>query len=248
MNTIIMTSLLKNYIKEADDSRTAVDFGNINGIKDVMKSNIKKYDNLTYVASDKDAYADNDIKASAMYDSFNIAMPFRHYHLIDGRTSVAEASKILKQSDLIILGGGHVPTQNRFFEEYNFAKVLHEVNNAVILGISAGSMNMAEVVYCPPELDGEALDDNFVRFFPGLGLTTFNIYPHYNIAEPDIVDGKNIEKEYITPDSHKADIYLLPDDSYIELTQHHALIHGEAYLYHNGIKAKICNTDNTTEL
>jgi dipeptidase E len=43
-------------------------------------------------------------------------MPFSDYRILDGQNS-ANAAELIEQSDLIILAGGHVPTQNRFFQD-----------------------------------------------------------------------------------------------------------------------------------
>ena len=59
----------------------------------------------------------------------------------------AELQAVLERNgtDLIILAGGHVPTQNRYFQEINLKSLLKNYQG-VILGISAGTMNSAETV------------------------------------------------------------------------------------------------------
>ena len=56
--------------------------------------------------------------------------------------------------------GGHLPTQNTFFNNIKLRDKIKKVH-ALIIGGSAGAMNLAENVYCIPELEGEALDPNF---------------------------------------------------------------------------------------
>lgn len=48
----------------------------------------------------------------------------------------------------------------------------------MIVSCSAGTMNSAGTVYCPPEEPGEALDEHFPRFYRGLSLTDINVCPH----------------------------------------------------------------------
>lgn len=60
-----------------------------------------------------------------------------------------EAPNLVRQANFIILGGGHVPTQNRFFQRIRLKELLQDWQG-VILGISAGSMNSAETVYAQP--------------------------------------------------------------------------------------------------
>ena len=60
------------------------------------------------------------------------------------------------------------------------------------MGISAGHMNCAEIVYAQPEMPGEAVDPDYRRFIPGLGLTKYNILPHYQAVKDDYVDGMRL--------------------------------------------------------
>ena len=58
----------------------------------------------------------------------------------------------------------------------------------MIFGISAGSMNSAEEVYAQPELEGESLDPNYVRFIPGLGLNSYVLVLAFAIIGYAIAD------------------------------------------------------------
>ena len=70
---------------------------------------------------------------------------------------------------LLILGGGHVPTQNRFFQKIGLRERMKAFAGLVI-GISAGSMNSAEIVYAHPELEGEAIDLAYPEMSLSLGF------------------------------------------------------------------------------
>ena len=53
--------------------------------------------------------------------------------------------------DVIILTGGHVPTENVFFKELGLREKLRDFDGLVIAW-SAGSMNCADTVYAGPEI------------------------------------------------------------------------------------------------
>lgn len=80
--------------------------------------------------------------------------------------------------DVILLGGGHVPTQNAFMERIGLKERLRKYEG-LIIGWSAGSMNCAEIVYAAPKSEGEAIDPNYQRRISGLGLTKVNILLHF---------------------------------------------------------------------
>lgn len=111
---------------------------------------------------------------------------------ISGWSKQKKTGELVKESDLIILGGGHVPTQNKFFREIYLKKYLKEYEG-VIVGVSAGSMNCAKTVYAMPELPGEYLDKKYQRYLPGLEHTKQWCIPtHYNEIHDDCLDGVHI--------------------------------------------------------
>ena len=246
MNTIILTSCLDMYHKDENKNRIAHTVVNNNGILDLLKSKIKKFDNFVYVASVKDNYAATDVYANVTFDSIHLTMPFKNYIVLDGRTE-NKAEEIIKKADFIFLCGGHVPTQNKFFEEINLKNIINKTD-ALILGQSAGSMNCADVVYCPPELEGESLDKTFKRYFKGLGLTNLNIMPHYDIRLTEILDEKEYWNEIVLPDSKKTKMLVLTDKSYVVEENGIQTLYGEAYVFENGKITKICENNKKLDI
>ena len=84
---------------------------------------------------------------------------------------------LVKAAGLIVLAGGHVPTQNAFLCQCGLKEAM-KTFDGVVIGISAGSMNCAETVYAQPEEPGEAISKTYRRFLPGLGLTNTMLLPH----------------------------------------------------------------------
>ena len=108
-------------------------------------------------------------------------------------------------------------------------------------------MNCADIVYCPPELDGESLDPNFNRYLKGLGFTNINILPHYNKWNGHILDGKDYMKDIVYPDSYKKEIVLINDGTYIVCENGNETIYGEAYLLKDGKITQVCETEKKVE-
>ena len=156
--------------------------------------------------------------------------------LRNGEDTAAE----LARYDMIFLGGGHVPTENAFFREIGLFEAFNGWDG-IVMGISAGSMNCAEVVYAQPEMPGEATDPLYQRFIPGLGLTDCNILPHYQAVKDDYVDGLRLFEDITFSDSYGHRFYAIPDGSYLLETPGRKEIRGEAYLISDGEIRKICN-------
>ena len=164
---------------------------------------------------------------------------FEDYTVLDGSNKV-NASKLVSASDFIILGGGHVPTQNAFFVEIGLRELMKSFDGTVF-GISAGSMNSADVVYAQPEEDGEATNPKYKRFLRGLGLTKTMLIPHYQDTKNRILDGKKLFEEITYPDSLGKEFIAICDGSYLYSDGNTQIICGEAYLIKDGSVKKICD-------
>ncbi len=136
--------------------------------------------------------------------------------------------------DVIILGGGHVPSQNAFMKECGLKEKMKDYSG-IIIGISAGSMNAAEIVYAQPELPGEAADPDYERFMEGLGLTKANILPHYQMVKDNMLDGMSLFEDITCGDSYGREFLVLPDGSYLMAKDGKETVYGEAYVIRDGI-------------
>ena len=200
-----------------------------------------------YICSDPDGWEDTDTYAVANGEALERAgFAFSSFDVLDGRNA-DEAAALVKNADFIILAGGHVPTQNAFFREVGLRRLLRDFDGTV-MGISAGSMNSADTVYAHPELEGEAVDPDFERFLPGLGLTDVNIIPHYNTIAGDTLDGLDLFEDIAIPDSADHAFLVLPDGSYVLSKDGHETLHGEAYLIADGVMEQISEDEDVLEL
>ena len=157
--------------------------------------------------------------------------------LCDGRNGKEMVEK-LHSYDMIILSGGHVPTENAFFMEIGLPQQIRNFDG-IVMGISAGTMNCAEIVYAQPEMPGEADSETYRKFIPGLGLTKVIILPHYQAVKDDFVDGKRLFEDITFPDSMGHIFYAIVDGTYLLQTEDRAEIRGEAYRISDGTMTRI---------
>ena len=165
---------------------------------------------------------------------------FEDYTILDDRNR-ERAKELVTSSDFIILGGGHVPTQNAFFREIGLRELMARFEGTVF-GISAGSMNAADVVYVQPEEEGEGTDPSFMKFIPGLNLTKTMLIPHYQEIRDKVLDGKKLFEEITYPDSIGREFFALCDESYLYSDGVSERICGETYQIKDGSIRKICGT------
>lgn len=240
---IMITSTLDLSDKDENGTKIPKVFDNKNKKIDTIKKYVKKYDNFVYIASTEYENDINDYYSKIVFDSFNMTLPFKNYIVLDSRNE-KDAEKIIKDADLIILSGGHVPTENNFYNNINLREIIRKTD-AFIIGISAGSMNSAENVYSPPEYESEVVDKNYNKYYKGLGLTHLNVYPHYDEIKDEVISGVNVLEKIVLPDSYDRDIYALNNGSYI-LIDDNEYIYGETYLIRKGKIKMICKDNQHT--
>lgn len=148
---------------------------------------------------------------------------------------------------ILILSGGHVPTQNAFFRQIGLRGRIRRYGG-VVIGISAGTMNSAEIVYAQPEEPGEAVDPWYQRYMQGLGLTHINVLPHFQKVRGGRLDGLRILEDISLPDSRVRPFYGLPDGSWLYRENGRTVLHGEAWLLEAGKCMKICENGETREV
>lgn len=200
-----------------------------------------------FVASSPDEAETNDYYAGLTRIGFEASgFRFSAFGVLD-RRNADRAAEALADAGLVILAGGHVPTQNAFFADIDL-KALLAGYSGVVIGISAGTMNAAETVYAQPELDGEAVSPDYRRFLPGLGLTRSMVIPHFDGNLFAELDGLRIYGDVTFPDSRGRRFYLLPDGSYIQLKDGQEELFGEAYVIEDGALCPFCNEGDSVKL
>ena len=206
---------------------------NTNGFVDRIREVLPENPRALFICSDPDDHNGTCRFAAETTAAFAMeGMSFSSYHVLDWRNA-RQAYHLICGSDLIVLCGGHVPTQNAFFRKIRLRHLLRHFDG-VVMGISAGSMNCADMVYVQPEEPGESVPE-FPRFAPGLGLTGVNILPHYQKVKHDIIDGQRLFEDVTYYDSYGHTLFALPDGSYFYQDEDGLLLCGQAYRIQNGI-------------
>ena len=159
------------------------------------------------------------------------------FDLWDRRTPVLSREEV-RRYQVILLGGGHVPTQNAFFRRIGLREKIQDFPG-IVIGISAGSMNAADIVYAQPEEPGESVDPAYQRFLPGLGLTKTQILPHYQMMKDRMLDGRRLFEDITYPDSWGRSFLALCDGSYLLCEEGQETVFGEAYRIENGVRRPV---------
>ncbi len=218
-----------------DGKRVVTKLNNKNGFVDNLKKYVSEGENFVFVVSNPDTFDKNDSYGKLTFDSFNLSgFNFSNLKILDSRT-IDKAEEYIKNSSIVFLGGGVTKTQMEFFNKIGLSSLLKKYAK-IIIGQSAGALNLAEEVYNSPEDEEEQ-----VRYFKGLGLTNINIEPHFK-------NNTHLETEtlgkILLEDSKTKSFIAIPDGSYIIDDGNEQVLYGEGYYFDIGKYKQICSNGN----
>ena len=233
----ILTSSLGGSCKVAG-KRVPAHLLSENGLLEKIKTYWKDNSHVLIISASPDDHERNDSILYCQKEAFAMSgLSAESFEMCDDRNE--EIVEKIDEFDVLLLAGGHVPTQNEFMKKIGLKERLKQFKG-MIIAWSAGSMNCAEIVYALPESEGEAIDADYKRFMPGLGITKSMIIPHFQDVKNDILDGQRIMEDIAYPDSMGREFIALNDGSYIVLENGHETIYGEAYLIKDGHMTTWC--------
>lgn len=238
----ILASDFNNYEK-FDGKKIARPMDNSNGIVNQIKNSIQDYKRIVFVASDMNSPHENVmIYANILFDSMKlVGINFEEYLVLDGE-SKEKAADYIKNASLVFLSGGDTYKQHLFFEVIHLKDLLRTYQGLVI-GKSAGALNMAAKVFNSPEEQ----ENSEPIFFEGLGLVDVNIEPHFIYDVSNLDDNEKYQREEIIKESYNRPIYGQCNGSHIFIDNENvATIYGETYLIYNGMIDCICKNGNST--
>ena len=139
-------------------------------INQVLRENLPVREKLVFISAWPEDHARNDEDSDGMHQMFaERGMGFASHFVIDRRTSPTEAAELVRAAGCIFLMGGDPVLQMALIRDLGLVSPLRD-SRAVILGVSAGAMNMGRQV-------AEIWDSK--AFYEGLGLADITIKSHY---------------------------------------------------------------------
>ena len=234
---VLLTSSIGGSIKENGERIPAPLFG-YNGFLEKLQSEWAQNSKMMIICSAPYDYEKNDAIRECFKQSFPISgLSISYMEICDDRNE--ELVDKIEEMDVVLLSGGHVPTQNAFFDKIRLREKLKNFDG-LLIGWSAGSMNCADIVYAGPELEGEAIDPNYRRWILGLGITKTNILPHFQSLKEEWLDGFRLIEDITFADSVGHEIIAINDGTYISIENGVEKLFGEAYRIKDGKIEMIC--------
>lgn len=241
---VFLTSNLNHYEKR-DGVKVAKEIDNKNGLVDQLKSKLDGTKGILYVPADASNKDKINEYSKILFDALKLSgIVFDNYYVVDDKSSVEEVRDRVLKSDLVFLSGGDTFTQMQYFERIKLRDILSDYEG-VIVGQSAGAINLAEDVYNSPECEE---DLNRPCYFKGLGKTYINIEPHFILDTSNFDSDEMLHRTAMLEESKRRDLYALPDVSHIFDDGVEQVVYGECYLLRDGEVNRICSSDESVDI
>ncbi len=233
---VFLTSNLNHYEK-IDGVKVAKEIDNKNGLVDQLKSKLDGTRGILYIPADASNKDKIEEYSKILFDALRLSgIVFDNYYVVDDKSSVGDVRDKVLNSDLVFLFGGDTFTQMQYFEEIKLRDILSNYGG-VIVGQSAGAINLAEDVYNSPECEE---DLSRPSSYKGLGKTNINIEPHFVLDTSNFDSDEMLHRSAMLEESKKRDLYAILDGSHIFDDGVECTIYGECYLLRDGEVKKMC--------
>ena len=141
-----------------------------------------------------------------------------------------EMFRSIENADIIFLMGGDTLKQNDFLMK-NDLKPIIKTFKKVVIGISAGAINLSNISLCSKD-EEDGVEKTIT--YEGIGRINYTIEPHFDI------DNKVLLQNELYPLSEKMTIYGLPNNTGVRIIDSNfEILYGDFYKISNNEVEKI---------
>lgn len=142
-----------------------------------LKKDIKIRKSMVFISAEQ---LDDQVEPAKKYDVFERTwfdqadILFEAYHLIHQDTQKEEAQRLIQEASVIFMCGGYPQYQMQLIKDFELENLIKN-SKAVVMGTSAGGMNMSEAY----------VDEG--KVYAGLALNPFSFEAHFDYANIELV-------------------------------------------------------------
>ena len=210
MATVILTSMFYHDFPEELSKR--------------LNNLLWRREKIAFIASDFALHDTTDYYFHIFYDKFiKAGLEFKGAYVVDSRMTFDEAKQAVAQADLVWISGGDTPVEMKYLKQYGLVDVIRQ-HRGVVLGMSAGTLNLAQTTVC-----SRWLHDGQFDMYEGIGLVDITVESHFDV---------NHISDEIYDFSREHELYELCDESFIICQNGKKEFYGEVYKFTNGTMTK----------
>ncbi|MCM3639075.1 Type 1 glutamine amidotransferase-like domain-containing protein [Sporosarcina luteola] len=185
----------------------------------VLQEDITDRKSLAMISSNPSIFEDDGATERSWLNQAGIM--FDEYHLINYRVQKEDAQSIIQNASVIFLLGGNILNQNSFLMEYELSDSIKD-SNAVVMGASAGAINMSAKFLCSKNFGDEV---KMSSVYDGIGLDNFSILSHF-----DLENNMALVQSELSQLSEEIDIYASNKDCAVRVKGDKIDVFGNVFL------------------
>ena len=202
-----------------------------NEVANYFKNDMVLYKNIVFVPANFEnmekvnGYANIDVSWFK-----EIGINLNGITVLNDTMTKEEMFRSIENADIIFLMGGDTLKQNDFLMK-NDLKPIIKTFKKVVIGISAGAINLSNISLCSKD-EEDGVEKTIT--YEGIGRINYTIEPHFDI------DNKILLQNELYPLSEKMTIYGLPNNTGVRIiNKNFEILYGDFYKILNNEVEKI---------
>lgn len=200
-------------------------------LANALSRDVTDRQSLVMISSDPASTAVNGVIEQSWLQEAGIL--FNDSHVINYEMDRTNAKHLLDAASMIFLLGGDTIKQNQFIHEYDLIQSIQQ-SDAIVLGASAGAINMSSSWLCSPNMGYNVTTSTI---FQGVALNDFSMLSHFNLEQH-----MHVVKQELASFYEEIPIYLSNKDCAFRVQGDQFDIFGDVYLYSNRNMTKLPET------
>lgn len=202
-----------------------------NEVANYFKNDMVLYKNIVFIPANFEnmekvnGYANIDVSWFK-----EIGINLNEITVLNDTMTKEEMFRSIENADIIFLMGGDTLKQNDFLMK-NDLKPIIKTFKKVVIGISAGAINLSNISLCSKD-EEDGVEKTIT--YEGIGRINYTIEPHFDI------DNKILLQNELYPLSEKMTIYGLPNNTGVRIIDSNfEILYGDFYKISNNEVEKI---------
>ena len=202
-----------------------------NEVANYFKNDMVLYKNIVFIPANFENMEKVNDYANIDVSWFKeIGINLNEITVLNDTMTKEEMFRSIENADIIFLMGGDTLKQNDFLMK-NDLKPIIKTFKKVVIGISAGTINLSNISLCSKD-EEDGVEKTIT--YEGIGRINYTIEPHFDI------DNKILLQNELYPLSEKMTIYGLPNNTGVRIIDSNfEILYGDFYKILNNEVEKI---------
>lgn len=202
-----------------------------NEVANYFKNDMTRYKNIVFIPANFESMEKVSGYANIDVSWFKeIGINLNGITVLNDTMTKEEMFRSIENADIIFLMGGDTLKQNDFLMK-NDLKPIIKTFKKVVIGISAGAINLSNISLCSKD-EEDGVEKTIT--YEGIGRINYTIEPHFDI------DNKILLQNELYPLSEKMTIYGLPNNTGVRIIDSNfEILYGDFYKISNNEVEKI---------